>query len=277
MRFIADHDLHIHTHLSACSNDPAQNPAYILRYGQENGLRDICITDHLWDSAVPGGTFYSTEAPTTFRWGDLNAIQADGPLPQSAGTKLHFGAEVDMDGNHTIGISRAGAEELEFMVVATTHLHILRLPQIGELEDLQMRRELFLHRWQVLLESGLPAGKVGLPHITCNLIADSREQSLRLLDSIPDAVFLDYFAQTERRGIGVELNQWELPELFPAEDHARLLRVYRLAVESGCHFYLASDAHHPASNENSLRDFNRWIDLLHLEEDQKFCPFREVE
>ena len=56
MRYIADHDLHIHTQLSLCSGDPEQNKDTILNYGIENGMTTLCLTDHMWDSRVPGAS-----------------------------------------------------------------------------------------------------------------------------------------------------------------------------------------------------------------------------
>ncbi len=39
MRYVLDHDLHIHTHLSPCSADDRQTPAAILAYGLSSGFR----------------------------------------------------------------------------------------------------------------------------------------------------------------------------------------------------------------------------------------------
>ena len=46
MRYQLDHDLHLHSQLSLCSDDPAQTPEALLRYAQKNGLSTICLTDH---------------------------------------------------------------------------------------------------------------------------------------------------------------------------------------------------------------------------------------
>ena len=53
MRFICDHDLHIHSYVSPCSGDPEQNPDNILKYAVENGFKTVCLTDHYWDDSVP--------------------------------------------------------------------------------------------------------------------------------------------------------------------------------------------------------------------------------
>ena len=49
-------DMHIHTHLSLCSNDPAQTPATIIDKAVALGVTTLCITDHFWDEGVPGAS-----------------------------------------------------------------------------------------------------------------------------------------------------------------------------------------------------------------------------
>ena len=47
MRFQLDHDYHIHSQLSLCSNDPNQNTENILHIAENLGLRQICLADHI--------------------------------------------------------------------------------------------------------------------------------------------------------------------------------------------------------------------------------------
>ena len=56
MKFVYDHDLHIHSKLSSCSKDERQTPTRILQYAQDNGLNTVCVTDHLWDDVVESYT-----------------------------------------------------------------------------------------------------------------------------------------------------------------------------------------------------------------------------
>ncbi len=53
MRFICDHDYHLHSGLSLCSDDPKQTPQAILDLSKANGFKKICLTDHYWDESVP--------------------------------------------------------------------------------------------------------------------------------------------------------------------------------------------------------------------------------
>jgi histidinol phosphatase-like PHP family hydrolase len=57
---------------------------------------------------------------------------------------------------------------------------------------------------------------------------------------------------------------------FKDEEADRVLRMFRIAKECGCKFYLGSDAHHPKTFESTDRIFSRAIDLLGLEESDKF-------
>ena len=53
MRYLVDHDYHIHSELSLCSNDPEETPAHILEIAKEKGIKKLCLTDHYWDENVP--------------------------------------------------------------------------------------------------------------------------------------------------------------------------------------------------------------------------------
>ena len=76
MKFIVDHDLHIHSQLSSCSSDPRQTKERILQYAKENGLKKICLTDHFWDSKVPGASFW-------YKPQDFAHIEQSLPLPSN--------------------------------------------------------------------------------------------------------------------------------------------------------------------------------------------------
>ena len=120
MRFICDHDYHLHSGLSLCSDDPKQTPQAILDLSKANGFKKICLTDHYWDETVPKAgpiEFYDVQ--------NTAHIEKALPLPQDDEVEYHFGAEVDMDKNYTIGIGDKMIEKLDFIVVPTTHLHFV--------------------------------------------------------------------------------------------------------------------------------------------------------
>lgn len=260
MRFRVDHDLHIHSTLSLCSSDPAQNPAAILAYGEENGFTALCLTDHMWDPAVPGASGWYAAQP-------YERTREALPLPQSEKTRFLFGCETDMDRYCTIGVSPAVAEALDFIIVPTTHLHMDGFTLDGR-EGADERAALWSSRFDALLDADLPFYKVGVAHLTCSLIW--RNRYLEVLERIPAKEYHRLFEKAAKRGIGIELN-------FPAQhmdaECARLtLLPYRIAKEEGCRFYLGSDAHHPAGLAAAKANFETIVDLLDLTEDDKI-PF----
>ena len=86
MRYKFDHDYHIHSHLSLCSNDPAQSNERILQYAKDNGLGEICLTDHFWDEKIP-------KAPDWYKKQDLAHIKQALPLPQDEKVRFLFDKE----------------------------------------------------------------------------------------------------------------------------------------------------------------------------------------
>ena len=117
MSFIIDHDLHIHTQLSSCSNHPEQTPAAILNYAVENHLRHICLADHFWDETVPGASgWYEPQ-----NYGHVTKAL---PLPTAEGIRFDFGCETDMNRFGTLGISRETLDRFDFVIVPTNHLHM---------------------------------------------------------------------------------------------------------------------------------------------------------
>ena len=52
MRYVIDHDFHIHSTLSPCCKTEEQTPERILQYAQDKGLHTICMTNHFWDETV---------------------------------------------------------------------------------------------------------------------------------------------------------------------------------------------------------------------------------
>ncbi len=261
-------DYHIHTMLSSCSADPEQTPERILRYAKDNGLKEVCITDHLWDASVPGASDW-------YRPQDIAHVSESLPLPEDPEVKLHFGCETDMDREFRLGLSEEHFDQFEFIIVPTTHLH-MRGFTISEEDwgDLSRRRALVVERLDRLLDRKYPFHKMGLAHMTCTLAAgyeNQWENHIRLFAGIPDAVYEDQFRRAAAAGIGIELNapindynEWE---------REQILRPYRIAKDCGCRFYFGSDAHHPAGLNAAPAEHQGWVRELELTETDRFRPF----
>ncbi len=262
MRYVIDHDLHIHTRLSACSQHPEQTPENILRYARENGFKTVCVTDHYWDEAVPGASGWYTVQNTAH-------IRQSLPLPQAADVRFLFGCETDLDRNCTLGISRARFDGLDFVIIPTTHLHMTDLTVTGE-ETAADRAALWVKRLDAVLAMDLPFHKIGIAHPVCRLIAPSREMYLEALRLLPEDELERLFTKAAALGCGIELNAGDFG--FAEEETETVLRPMLAAKRCGCKFYCGSDAHKPKHFPGAKQRFERAVSLLGLTEDDKFLP-----
>ena len=259
MKYMIDHDLHIHSYLSECSRHPDQTPETILRYAHENGFKYICLTDHFWDDEVPGASeWYQPQ--------NYPHITRSLPLPSAEGISFLFGCETDMDRFSTVGISRANADTMDFVIVPTNHLHMIGFTVPAEYTSVRRRADFFMERNHALLDHDLPFGKTGLAHFSCSLMARGCEGSRDdILNAVTDEEYAAFFQRVAEKGMGVELN-------MPLRDAAceAALRPYRIARACGCTFYLGSDAHNPDALAGARARFEAIVDALELTEDQKF-------
>lgn len=260
MRYIFDHDLHLHSFLSLCSGDAAQTPERMLQYAEENGLKTLCLTDHFWDEDVPRIIpfgFYDIQ--------NYEHISAALPLPRRDGIRFLFGAETDLDMNCTLGLTRECFDRFDFVIIPTTHLHMDGFTCRGD-ENTEERARLWVERLDAVLDMDIPFSKVGIAHLTCDLM--NRGHNAETLDLIPDSEFRRVFARCADRGCGIELNFNSIR--IKDENKASILRCYLIAKEEGCKFYFGSDAHHPSGLDAEKANAEHIIDLLGLEESDKF-------
>lgn len=262
MRYVYDNDLHIHSLLSSCSRDEEQTTERILKYAKQNNLKTICLTDHFWDDKVEGANGWY--APQNFEH-----IAKALPLPQADGIKFLFGCETDMDKFFTVGVAKETFDKFDFVVVPTTHLHMRNFTFFEADNSYEARAELWVKRFDALLNMDLPFHKVGLAHITCSLIGPTREEYLEVLKLIPESEIYRLFKKAAEVGIGIEINSGALG--FKSEEEAELaLKPYKIAKECGCKFYCGSDAHHPDALDKAKEIIEKVIDHLGLTEDDKF-------
>lgn len=261
MRYIIDNDLHIHSKVSLCSNDPSQTTANILHYAEENNLKTICVTDHFWDSEVEGASqWYAVQ--------DYQHISSSLPLPQKENIRFLFGCETELDKNFNLGISKESFDKFDFVIIPTTHFHMTDFTVPKEVKRPIDKARLLVERFNSVLDMDLPFHKIGIAHLTCGLIDSSRENFLRTIDSIPEQELEKVFLKAAEKGVGIELNADDMN--FEESEGDTILRIYRTAKNAGCKFYLGSDAHHPEALKKANGIFERAIRLLDLREEDKF-------
>ncbi len=263
MKYVFDHDFHIHSELSSCSRDPEQNNERILKYAEDEGLHTIVLADHFWDETVPGASkWYAPQ--------DFAHISQAKPLPQSKNVRFLFGCETEMDKYMTVGCSRERMEELDFIVIPTTHFHMEGFTLfLEQLESPATRAKAWVEKFDALLAQDLPFRKIGIAHLTCGLIwKGDREKYVATIDSIPVEDMHRLFAKAAKLGAGIEINPGNMK--YSEEEKDILLRPFRIAKEEGCKFYCGSDAHHPASFETARKWIERGAEDLGLTEEDKF-------
>ncbi len=262
MKYIVDNDLHIHSWISSCSNDPQQTPEGIFRYALDNGLKTICLTDHFWDDVVEGAS--SWYMPQNYEH-----ITAAKPLPQGSGVKFLFGCETELNKTLTLGIAKEKFELFDFIVIPTTHFHMVDYTvSKEEVATVQSRAKTWVKRFACVLDMDLPFNKIGIAHLTCSAIAPTREEYIEVFKSIPEEEMEKLFIKTAQLGVGIELNYDDMH--FAAEEAEVVLRPYKIAKQCGCKFYCGSDAHTPKVFEDAKAIFERAVDLLSLTEADKF-------
>ena len=262
MRFKYDHDLHIHSHISACSKDAEQTKERILQYAKENGLHTVCLTDHFWDENVLcASSWYNANHK-------FEQITKAKPLPEVDGIKFLFGCETELDKHCTLGISPKRFDDFDVILIPTTHMHMNNFTvESSDYCNPSRLAKLWVERLEAVFKMNLPYHKVGIAHLTCGLIAKPREKYLETLSQIPSEEMCKVFKKAASLGVGIELNAFDMD--FLEEEKEIVLRPYRIAKECGCKFYCGSDAHHPADFEE-CKNFEKVIEYLGLEEKDKW-------
>lgn len=259
MRYIADHDFHIHSTVSLCCKDSEQTPERILQYAKRNNYTSVCLTNHFWDESV------KSEA----EWNEAHSFDkliSVLPLPQDSDVKFFLGAETDIDYNNVLGISKERMKLLDFIVVATTHLHLAGNTVRTKIESPKEAADLWLNKFKSLLKMDLPWHKIGIAHLTCGHIL--KNQTPNVISLLSAESLYSVFADCAQKGIGVELNMKTL--FMSQEEKDILLRPYYIAKDCGCKFYLGSDAHKGEALDAAKENFENIITLLDLREDDKF-------
>lgn len=264
MKFQIDHDYHMHSYLSPCTGERRfeQTLEGMLNYGVKNGLKQIIVTDHYWDDTVPSMLDgYPSQ--------NFSLLSKALPLPQNEKCEFLFGCETDMDKNCLLGIPKERYDDFQFIIVPLNHLHFAFAcdPTKKSVEYLAKYIE---QRFNSLLNMDLPFHKIGIAHLTDRLMYHEKKDGyLEVVEAISDHTFAELFKKAAEKGVGIELNI-SLNDLEDVKRAQKIARPYLIAKEQGCKFYLGSDSHLPYDFEIAIERFTRVIDLLQLDETDKF-------
>lgn len=259
MRYIADHDFHIHSTVSRCCHDEKQTPEAILKYAEESRYKKICLTNHFWDKNVISEAEWIDEH-------DFTHVSSVLPLPKTDNIEFLFGCETDMDFNNVLGVSKERMDDFDFIIVATTHLHLSGNTVKKEITTPEEAAYHWIDKIESLLSKDLPFGKIGIAHLTTGHILKNR--TAEVLSLIPDATLYSVFNECAHKGAGIELNVKTIN--MTDEQTEIFLRPYIIAKECGCKFYLGSDSHKTTASACAKENFEDIITKLNLKESDKF-------
>ena len=240
--FPIDHDLHCHTFVSGCSLDPEQNPAAMLEFAKAHGYTAMCTADHVWDPDAPG-------VFTCYKRQTMELQKSILPLPKKEGIHFEFGCETEwrgiIDGHPTLGLAPEHYGEFAFIVIPPNHFHFRPHVRPDDCDTAEKVAELLVTRLEELQALPLPWEKVGIAHMNCGctFMEGKPEDVFDAIDEGRYRVAMRFFAE---KGAGIELNCSSFGTVgFKARPESHF-RLFRMAKDEGCRFYLGSDAHHPA-------------------------------
>jgi len=256
-----DHDLHVHTYLSACCADKANaRPAKILARAEEAGLKTIGFADHIWaNPELEPSDWYrpQDEAHVARLREDLAGLST--PL------RVLVGCEAETIAPGRFGITREVAERFDFVLLPANHLHMKGFVQQAPSDapgDVA-RHQLKLFRSAV--QSGLATA---IPHSFKALANEGLFDAM--IATVSDAEFLDAFGLAAENGVAIEITRGFVPPGPQADRPTWSLetpvRFLSLAKDAGCKFTFASDTH-TLEGVGSVKEIKPIVEALGLTPD----------
>ncbi len=233
-----NHDMHVHTPLSACYHQKGVTVDQILKTASENGIETLGFADHFWAKERP-------DASEWYRPQDMKHIsRIREMIPEDTyGIEVLFGCESEYWGDGKCGMSPEAAAQLDFVLLPCSHLHmgdlILPKPDMNDREIGEFMVRIFNEALDLGLASGIPH-----PFVPCSF--PDRVDSI--IGGISDATFRECFSKAAEKQVSIEITTQCLPTIFAGEERdghhdSTFIRVLSIAHECGCVFHLASDAH----------------------------------
>ena len=115
--FPINHDLHCHSRLSSCCHDDSLTVDSIMTFAKAHQYDLVAVTDHFWDSTVPGANnWYAPQ--------NLKHIQQSLPLPRDEKVRFLFGCETEYCGGGKLGIAPEHFPLFDIIVIPVNHFHM---------------------------------------------------------------------------------------------------------------------------------------------------------
>lgn len=253
------HDLHVHTYLSACCRDKANMTVpNVLTAAIELGLSTVGFSDHVWmNEAVSPSSWYR---PQDAR--QIARLRADLESLGSTPVRVSVGCEADMRAPGQFSITRAFAESLDHVLLACSHFHMKGFVEQPADSSPRAMAEHLVKFFVAGVQSGL-ATSIAHPFIP---LGDTARLDA-ILGSLSDAELTDALGQAAEHNVALEITLGFLPkeENGPTFHLETPLRLLTLAKQAGCRFTFGSDAH-DLPTLNRLPQLQKLVDTLGLTE-----------
>ncbi len=239
------YDIHIHTRLSECSGDPNSTVPNFAKLFEGTSIRSIGISDHMWDSDVPGASDWYRPQDFAHICRVREQITSEADL---RGLKVIFGCETEFDKNGTLAITREHAMQLDYVLAPHSHTHMLDFVMPAECRESYEKHAKFMVESFLRLVNHKDIDvitSVAHPFAPC---ADEKHTE-QILGCISEQEFEDCFKSAKDAGVFLELNASCFRVAFgehPDIATSQYSRMYQIAKECGCRFTYGSDSHSPS-------------------------------
>ena len=237
---ILNHDIHVHTYLSACcAEKETHRPSNILKVAEKMGTNTIGFSDHLWvNDSINPGPWYAAQGRNQIEKlsKDLAEIETT--------VDVLVGCETDMYGPDIFGMTRDFAEKLDFVLLPHSHFHMTEYMRRSHDNSCRGLAADMLEFFRAAVTSGI-ATSIAHPFSPC-IEMDSWDG---IIDSIADAELSDVFALAAEHNVAMEITVGNYPpQKADGSGQTRWsletpVRFLTLAREAGCKFTLGTDAH----------------------------------
>jgi len=256
-----NHDLHVHTYLSACCGDKEnQIPEKILVVAEELGLDTIGFSDHIWTNpqVEPSGWYLPQDERQIIRLrSDLASL--------SSPVRVLVGCEADTIAPGKFSITQEFASSLDYVGLSCSHFHMKKLVQQPKDDSPRSVGEHLMTFFVSAIKSGL-ATIIVHPFLPLGY----KNQYDDIIAALSDAELSDAFSVAAEQNVALEITTAFFPSIEKENGPAVSMwsietpsRVLSLAKAVGCKFSFGSDAHSLERMKQlpELEIFSKHLDL----------------
>lgn len=241
-------DLHVHTNLSFCADQQLATPQNMCHAAKKSGFDTVCFSNHLWDSDVSGASPWYE--PQNF----THAMQIKEQLPREKEMRLLIGGECEFftyRGN-IFALTEPHAKELDLVLVPHSHSHMTGYVASEEdCSSIEKQASFLLKSFLAVINHPLASYIDVVVHPFAALCNPKWLDCA--VDFIDDRSLYDALALAAQKQIAIEVNAGILKNKTAEQmNTSGFIRMFRLALEAGCHLTFGSDAHTPGAYEKTL-------------------------